>query len=458
MPGMGLGDQGDDAGPAVPQGRDQRVVGGVDARPPGRAEGRELRVLEVELDRPAEELGVLGVGARPAALDIAHAQTVQLPRDRQLVRDRRVEPLLLHAVAQGGVVDVERAVQIQWLIKRVGWLVHRCLSGRGCPAKKNLSETRGWRVEGLDALGNDDGALVHASSLPCGGQVGVVVSIRDSRLRSSAVPLLDLPTSSATSRAVAGSSERRAGGRQPVDALARDDHAEQGCDEEQPAAHRQPVSPAPAEGMDDPRERRAEPAGARPGPQRDAERGAADEERRLTAERRGVAEQRGREGEPRLQSSRTTVPVIARSECQGAVNASCGASYHLLPRVVRRSAPADAASEPVRNSQTPRSTATPVTYGATAVAAPRTTPRTRPQHRGGAARSAAPSVGARSRASQSCSHWITAPGGPIVGAACSDGGAEAGPGWSAPGSPAAARAQSQRCAPRDHRSPVPPAA
>src|SRR5215218_2388869 len=72
---------------------------------------------------------------------------------------------------------------------------------------------------------------------------------------------------------VAESSERRAGRRHPVDALARDDHAEQGCDEEQSAAHRQPVSPAPAEGMDDPCEGRAEPAGARAGPQRDAERG-----------------------------------------------------------------------------------------------------------------------------------------------------------------------------------------
>ena len=56
----------------------------------------------------AEELGVLGVGARPAALDEAHAEAVELPRDRQLVGDGEVEPLLLRAVAQRRVVDVEQ--------------------------------------------------------------------------------------------------------------------------------------------------------------------------------------------------------------------------------------------------------------------------------------------------------------------------------------------------------------
>ena len=39
-------------------------------------------------------------------------ELVELPRDRQLVGDREVEPLLLRAVAQGGVVDVERALQV----------------------------------------------------------------------------------------------------------------------------------------------------------------------------------------------------------------------------------------------------------------------------------------------------------------------------------------------------------
>ena len=84
--------------------------------------------------RAAEELGVLGVGARPAALDVAHAELVEVAGDRQLVGDGEVEPLLLGAVAQGGVVDVERrrGGPSVFLLRSVG-------SGR---ATKNLSWVR----------------------------------------------------------------------------------------------------------------------------------------------------------------------------------------------------------------------------------------------------------------------------------------------------------------------------
>ena len=113
VPVVRLGDQGDHRRTTVTQRSDLRVVGGGAAGPARGAEGRQLRVLEVELDgRASEELGVLRVRARPAALDVAHAEAVELPRDRQLVGDREVEPLLLRAVAQGGVVDVEGAVQV----------------------------------------------------------------------------------------------------------------------------------------------------------------------------------------------------------------------------------------------------------------------------------------------------------------------------------------------------------
>ena len=65
-----------------------------------------------------EELGVLGVGAGPAALDEADAQLVEVRRDGELVGHGEVEPLLLRAVAQRRVVDVE-----------VG---HRCSPGSVC--------------------------------------------------------------------------------------------------------------------------------------------------------------------------------------------------------------------------------------------------------------------------------------------------------------------------------------
>ena len=109
VPVVRLRDERDHSGTGVTQRGDQRVVGRLHAGATGGAEGRELRVLQVELlARTAEELGVLGVRARPATLDEAHAQAVDLPRNRQLVRDGEVQSLLLRAVAQGGVVDVEQ--------------------------------------------------------------------------------------------------------------------------------------------------------------------------------------------------------------------------------------------------------------------------------------------------------------------------------------------------------------
>ena len=65
--------------------------------------------LEVQLlARPAEELGVLRHGARPAALDEADTELVEQPGHRQLVDHRVGEPLALGAVAQRRVVDLER--------------------------------------------------------------------------------------------------------------------------------------------------------------------------------------------------------------------------------------------------------------------------------------------------------------------------------------------------------------
>ena len=116
VPVVGLRDQRHHARAAVAQRADQRVVGRLHAGPAGGAERRELRVAQVQLlAGAAEELGVLRVRARPAALDVSHAEPVEVPRDRQLVGRGEVEPLLLGAVAQGGVVDVEGALEIHLL-------------------------------------------------------------------------------------------------------------------------------------------------------------------------------------------------------------------------------------------------------------------------------------------------------------------------------------------------------
>ena len=139
VPVVRLGHQGDHPGAAVAQRRDQRVVGGLHAGPPGRAERGQLGVLQRQLLAGAgEELGVLRVGARPAALDEADPEPVELPGDRQLVGDGEVEPLLLRTVAQGGVVDVERVPAGH----------RRALVGSselGSGNKKTSRWTRGWR-------------------------------------------------------------------------------------------------------------------------------------------------------------------------------------------------------------------------------------------------------------------------------------------------------------------------
>src|SRR5690606_26531154 len=103
----------------------------------------ELRVLQVELLwSPLEELGVLGVGPRPAALDEPHAELVEQARDGELVGDGQGDALSLGAVAQGGVEDVEAVVWHRWN-SRVGCCRRRLAQRRtGWCNKKDPSWTR----------------------------------------------------------------------------------------------------------------------------------------------------------------------------------------------------------------------------------------------------------------------------------------------------------------------------
>ena len=156
VPLVGLGDQRHHARAALAQGRHQRVVGRAGTGAAGRPERRELGVLEVQLLLgAAEELGVLRVRARPAALDVADTQVVELLGDGELVGDGEVETLLLRAVAQGGVVHVEGALE-----------VHARSISRMSGKQKDLSRTRGRRVGVPDALGDDDAVLRHEPIVP----------------------------------------------------------------------------------------------------------------------------------------------------------------------------------------------------------------------------------------------------------------------------------------------------
>ena len=65
-------------------------------------------MFEVELGLgPMKELVVFRVGARPATLDERHTQVIEEAGHSQLVRGCQRNALLLRAVAQGGVVDLD---------------------------------------------------------------------------------------------------------------------------------------------------------------------------------------------------------------------------------------------------------------------------------------------------------------------------------------------------------------
>jgi hypothetical protein len=107
VPDVGLGDQGHGRGLGVEQGSYLRVVLDAYPRLAGRPERDEDGMPEIEfLAGPLEELGVLGQGAGPAALDEPDAELVEQPGDRELVDHRVADGLALGPVAQGGVVNL----------------------------------------------------------------------------------------------------------------------------------------------------------------------------------------------------------------------------------------------------------------------------------------------------------------------------------------------------------------
>ena len=104
----GLADERNDRRASLNERSDVRVVLDAVGTVPGEAEGRESGVPPRHRSGRGEELGVLRVGARPAAFDEGHTEVVKAARDLELVDQRNGKALALVAVSKRGVVEKNR--------------------------------------------------------------------------------------------------------------------------------------------------------------------------------------------------------------------------------------------------------------------------------------------------------------------------------------------------------------
>ena len=107
-----LAEDRDDRGLGGDQLAQVRVVAGLVRAVAGRPERGEPGLLPAHRPGGREELDVLGVRARPAALDERHPVLVEHPRDAQLVGEREGDVLALRPVAQGRVVEDDRGASL----------------------------------------------------------------------------------------------------------------------------------------------------------------------------------------------------------------------------------------------------------------------------------------------------------------------------------------------------------
>ena len=73
----------------------------------GEAEAGDASVLPLAARGLLEELQVLRIGARPAALDVMNPELIEPLRDPQLVGEREIDALALGTIPERGVVDFD---------------------------------------------------------------------------------------------------------------------------------------------------------------------------------------------------------------------------------------------------------------------------------------------------------------------------------------------------------------
>src|SRR5690606_14029534 len=91
-------------GPRTQQGFEVFVVFYRDVRPPRAAKSRNLGVDELDVLDPLEKLDVLGIGTRPASLEIVDPKAVEAHGHVDLVLSGERDALSLGAVAQRRIV------------------------------------------------------------------------------------------------------------------------------------------------------------------------------------------------------------------------------------------------------------------------------------------------------------------------------------------------------------------
>ena len=109
MEGGSLSDDRDHGGARCDEGLHAGIVGGRHSTAARHSEGDDPRVGKRELPDAGEILGVLGIGERIAPLDEVDPCGIEPARDRELVLEREIDPFPLAAIAECGVVDLDRA-------------------------------------------------------------------------------------------------------------------------------------------------------------------------------------------------------------------------------------------------------------------------------------------------------------------------------------------------------------
>ena len=133
-----LGDDADRPGLRLDEIAQRRVVVHLAHRAAGGAKGDQPGGGQPQFDRrTCEELDVFRVRARPATLDVRHAEKIQLFGNAQLVLHGCRHTLYLHAVAQGGVEDLD----VFTLVAHRLPLVSYCL-GLGAVLAVGVRETK----------------------------------------------------------------------------------------------------------------------------------------------------------------------------------------------------------------------------------------------------------------------------------------------------------------------------